>query len=230
MTQNKTGRLAEFIADHRGLVAGIGATAAVVAFAGVFVVPWGDGAEAPLPREKIYNAKVERVVSGHSVKLKSDERLDYAGIRAPYKAEALHDESIRRNKSLVEGRRVRLRFDKEAEAGEGRIRAYAFTKEGFINEILVREGLAYARLTPLEKRFEKELLDAQAEARRHRRGIWKNVRKANEARYPADPKYGNFHRPSCEEVAKIKPDRLVIYKTSRRALDAGCAPCSKCLP
>ncbi len=230
ITQSKTNRFSDLIADHRGLIGGIATAGVVLAIVGVYVFSWGADGEPPTPPEKVFNAKVKRAISAHTIKLKSDERLNYAGIRGPYKDEPLFEEALRRNKSLVEGRRIRMRYDKEPKDGKDRVRAYVFADEGFVNEILVREGLAYVRLTPGERRFATELLAAQAEARRNRRGIWKQKPVSTEPRYPADPKYGNFHRPSCEEVAKIKPERLVTHKTSRRATDAGCAPCPKCRP
>ncbi|MHC5111958.1 MAG: thermonuclease family protein [Planctomycetota bacterium] len=177
-----------------------------------------------------FRASVTRVVSGHAVKLENDKRLNYAGIRAPYKNEPLHDEARERNKELVEGRNIRLRFESDASQEGERIRGYAFTRDGFINEILVREGLAYVRATTRERRFSETLLEAQKQARRRQRGIWKRRSASKESGYPADPKYGNFHRPSCEEVGNIKPERRTDFRTFREAVTVGFAPCTKCRP
>lgn len=174
--------------------------------------------------------EVKRTLSGHTVKLESDERLTYAGIRTPHKSEPLHEEARRRNADLVEGKKVRLRFDEYDRDGKNRILAYVFTDAGFVNETLVREGLAYVRLTPRTRRFADLLLAAQADAQDHQRGLWGQPSRSPESRYPADPKYGNFHRPTCEEVPKIKPARVVSFPSRTGALDAGFAPCSKCLP
>ena len=71
------------------------------------IVGGGDDGDQP-PREK-----VERVRGGDAVKLKSGEKLVYAGIRSPRGEEPLSVEAEQRNAELVEGRRVRLRFDEQ---------------------------------------------------------------------------------------------------------------------
>lgn len=174
--------------------------------------------------------EVKRILSGHTVKLDSDQRLTYAGIRTPHKGEPLFEEARRRNADLVEGKEVRLRFDENDRDGKNRMLAYVYTDAGFVNETLVREGLAYVRLTPETRRFADLLLAAQAEAQEHKRGLWGQPSRESESHYPADPKYGNFHRPACEEVPKIKPARVVSFTSRTGAIDAGYAPCSKCLP
>jgi micrococcal nuclease len=195
----------------------------------------------PMAAERVSNAEerglfadVKRVVSGHKIKLDTDkpedEYLVYAGIRAPYPGETAYDESRQRNALLVEGKRVRLRFDDDDRDDEGRRLAYVFTDDAFVNEVLVKEGLAYARITPSSARYEKRLLSAQAAARKQNRGIWKQRVASNESTYPADPKYGTFHRPACETAAKIPSDRTERFATREKALDVGFAPCSKCHP
>ena len=176
--------------------------------------------------------EVKRAVSGHSVTLESDERLNYAGIRTLYKheSELLYEEARKRNGELVDGQKVRVRYDVPYRDRKGRLLGYVSVDGQLVNETLVREGLAYARLTTETRRFADLLLAAQADARKHRRGIWRHMSKSSEASYPADPKYGNFHHPSCAEVEKIKPDRLVTFGNKGQAFEKGFAPCSKCLP
>lgn len=174
--------------------------------------------------------EVERAASGHSIKLKTGERLNYAGIRTPYKQETMHDDARKRNSELVDGQKVRVRYDAPYRDRKGRLLGYVSVGGQLVNETLVREGLAYVRLTPETKRFADILLAAQTDAREHRRGIWRQMSESSESTYPADPKYGNFHRPSCGEVEKIKPERLVAFRDKDEAFDKGFAPCSKCLP
>lgn len=185
------------------------------------------------PERRLY-VDVKRVLSGQKVKLDMDEGeneyLIYAGIRAPYTEEPFFNESLARNSELVYQKEVRLRFGKQKYDDEGRALAYVFVGDEFINETLVSEGLAYVRMTTANHRFKGRLLEAQVDARKHRRGIWSKRGRSGESSYPADPKYGNFHRPSCEEVPKINPTRRVNFKSARRAMDEGFAPCSKCKP
>lgn len=190
----------------------------------------GDGTNAPEPGGPVAKAEVSRVYSGHKIKLESEQHLNYAGIRAPFQGEPFFEDAKARNVELVEGKKIRLRFD-EAEPTDGEtLNGYAFADGEFVNELLVREGLAYVRLTTTNQRFAKELLDAQLAARRGRKGLWHEPAPARESVYVADPKYGNFHRPGCEETPNIKPERRKKFKSRRNAFDKGFAPCKKCKP
>lgn len=200
-----------------------------LAFA-VILFTWLGGDERERSPTGSYRAEVARVISGHSIKLESDERLNYAAIRTPYKNEPFHEEARQRNAELVEGKKVRLRFDVQDHDGKGRLLAFVSVDGQLVNETLVREGLAYVRLTRDTRRFADRFLAAQAEAREHKRGIWARTSPSSETSYPADPKYGNFHRPTCEESPKINPARLVTFDNKSQAFDAGYAPCTKCSP
>ncbi len=180
--------------------------------------------------ERIDHVKIKRVISGHSVSLQSGERLNYAAIRAPYAQEPLHDEARRRNAEFVEGKEARVRFDIAYRDRNERPLGYVSAEGRFVNEALVRDGLAYVRLTPATRRFADRLLSAQADARKNRRGIWRQPPRPPESSYPADPKHGNFHRPTCDQVEKIAHNRLVALPAKNEAFDEGFAPCAKCLP
>jgi len=205
----------------------------------VAVMPWlvapgmflpGCGKARSAEEGVTFNVEVERVRNGSTVKIKPDEKLVYAGLRAPYEHEPLFEEARKRNAELVEGKEVRLRFDKEQRDPDDHLCAYVFVDDQFVNEMLVREGLAWVRLTPTTGRYAKELQAAQREAQRARRGLWRLAAPSAGEHYPADPKYGNFHRPECAEADKIKPERRVDFKTRQEALERGLAPCATCAP
>jgi len=224
------GAVAQRIRSDKRLAAASTA-AAVVLLASVLVWVLRPG-RPPVARtaDDLKNGKVEHVRSGSKVVLDDGEELVYAGIRAPLVDEPLFEEAKRRNAELVSGETVRVRYDETSLDKKGRFVGYVFADGSMVNEMLVREGLAYVQLTTSHRRFEKELLVAQSDARKHRRGVWHLPAPPQEAEYPADPKYGNFHRPSCEEVPKIKPERSTTFGGRTRALDAGFAPCPKCKP
>lgn len=189
--------------------------------------------EEPATSDRPTHVEIKGVLNGHAVKIERDDeeaRLVYAGIRAPFAAEALHAESKQRNRALVEGREVRLRFPQQPRDFKDRLQAYVFVGSDLVNEILVREGMAYVRLTTTTRRFADRLLAAQRAAREDRVGIWQHVGASDEADYPADPKYGGFHRPSCDVARRIKPERLVRLPNKDAAFDQGLAPCHKCAP
>lgn len=212
------------------LVGGIAGVVTLAVGAFLFATFKGEGHVQEGDYVRPLRIEVKRAASGHSITLKTDERLNYAGIRTPYKHEPFHDEARQRNSELVDGKKVRVRYDTPYRDRKGRLLGYVSVGGTLVNETLVREGLAYVRLTTETRRFADRLLAAQADARKHRRGIWRNMSRSSEASYPADPKYGNFHRPSCAEVAKINPERLVTFSGKRKAFDKGFAPCAKCSP
>ncbi len=186
------------------------------------------------PHRSLY-VDAEYAISGNKVQIdtdgeKDDDYIIYIGLRAPLRGHPLFEASLNRNNELVKGKRLRLRFGKKKYDDKGRMLVYVFVDDLFVNEILVREGLAYVRLTDKNYRFKKRLLEAQTEARLHRRGLWKIRKPSHESQYIADRKYGNFHRPQCEECAKIKPERKIVLRGTTQAFKEGLAPCTKCKP
>lgn len=218
------------VRGDKRLFAGLVATACVVLLAGGAVFFRTRTLPGAVTAEELRSAKVEHVRSGSKVILDEGEEVIYAGIRAPYDAEPLSDVSLARNAELVGGKKVRLRFDDATKDKKDRFVAYVFADGVMVNELLVREGLAFVQLTSEHRRFAKELLAAQSDARKNRRGLWKLDTPPKETQYPADRKYGNFHRPTCEETPNIKAERLTTYEHRNKALDAGLAPCPKCRP
>lgn len=188
------------------------------------------GSDGDAAEERPTRVEVKRVIGGQYLKVSPDDRVVYAGIRTPHENEPFHDEARMRNEELVLGQELRLRFDDVTRDEDGRLMAYAFIDDLMINDVLVREGLAYVRAAANQQRFKERLLAAQREAREQQRGLWEYVTDSTEANYPADPKYGNFHLTSCEEVPKIKPARLLIFESKDQAFAEGFAPCSGCSP
>ena len=213
------------------ITAGLSLAGVVVLGSAVFAFRVFDGEDGePTRKERPRKAEVKRVINGHKVKLESDEVLIYAGIRSPYPYEPMFEEAKRRNIELVEGETIRIRFDRRERDRKDRLLAYVTAEGTFVNEALVREGLAYVRLTPNTRRYADELLAAQAEARQQKIGLWQRRVKDARGGYVADPKYGNLHKLSCEDAVTMKPERRVEFKTRDDALDRGFAPCTKCRP
>ena len=213
------------------ITAGLSLAGVIVLGSAVLAYRAFDGEDGkPAPRERLRKAEVKRVLSGHKIKLESDEELIYAGIRSPYPHEPMFEEAKRRNIELVEGKTIRMHFDRNERDRKDRMLAYVTADGTFVNEALVREGLAYVRLTPDTRRYADELLAAQAEARQQKKGVWQRHVKDMRGGYVADSKYGNLHKPSCEDAVTMKAERRVEFKTRDDALDSGFAPCPKCKP
>jgi len=214
----------------KGTVVGVIATTLLLVVVAAVIYRQPTKPHAAVSPKDLRSGKVKHVRSGSKVVLDEGEEVVYAGIRAPFDGEPFAEESQRRNVELVGDKKVRLRLDEVGKDKKDRFVAYVFADGKMVNEQLVHEGLAFVQLAAQHRRFEKELLAAQVDARKNRRGLWRLDTPPMESQYPADPKYGNFHRPTCEDVPKIKPERLVIYQKRTEAFDAGLAPCPKCRP
>jgi micrococcal nuclease len=129
--------------------------------------------------------QVLRVVDGDTLLLANRARIRLIGANAPESVKPEHPiepwglEASEFTKKLVQGRTVRLQFDKERQDQFGRLLAYVWVKdpesgqEKLLNEELLRAGLARATLwynfsDAMKRRFRK----AEEEARRAHRGIW----------------------------------------------------------
>lgn len=120
--------------------------------------------------------RVERVLDGDTVVLEDGRTVRYLGINAPEWQEPLWRRATRRNEALVLQRPVRLEFEGEREDRYGRLLAWMHIGDQTVNLRLVQEGLAHVFLIPPNLGRARELLDAQAEAQRDRRGMWRHLR------------------------------------------------------
>jgi len=125
---------------------------------------------------------VQRVVDGDTILLRqADARVRFQGIDTPETVkegtavESWGPEASAYTKKFVReaGGRVRLEFDGEPTDQYGRYLAFIWSGDRMLNEELVRQGLARAKLGYDYSNAKKNLLRrAQDEARRERRGIW----------------------------------------------------------
>ena len=129
---------------------------------------------------------VERVVDGDTIVLVKDKaRVRLQGIDTPETVkkdtavQAWGPEATDYTKRFIReaGSRIRVEIDGEAIDQYGRNLAFIWSGDRMLNEELVREGLARAKLGYDYSNAKKHLLRrAQEEARRARRGIWSNPR------------------------------------------------------
>jgi micrococcal nuclease len=138
-----------------------------LAFAVALVLRAGDEERLP-PSE----ATVIRVVDGDTVVARlgdgREERVRYIGIDTPERGEPCFQQASDANALLVEGQRVRLERDVSERDRYGRLLAYVYRDEDdlFVNEELVRQGLAEAKEYPPDTREAGRLETAERGARR----------------------------------------------------------------
>lgn len=126
-------------------------------------------------------AAVERVVDGDTIEVDlggTEEDVRYIGIDTPETVkpdapvECFGPQASERNHELVDGQRVRLVFDRERRDDYGRLLAYIYVGDEFINGELVAGG--YARTLEIEPNtaHADQLAHLQEQASAAGRGLW----------------------------------------------------------
>lgn len=126
---------------------------------------------------------VKSVIDGDTIILEdiSSTNVRYLGIDSPEvgsldaPGDPLSDEARRINKDLVDGKRIRLEFDKERFDSYGRTLAYVFVGDIFVNEQILRSGLAKGLIIQPNDKYAERLLKAEKEAKDGRSGIWGDI-------------------------------------------------------
>jgi micrococcal nuclease len=142
----------------------------------------GDGGSgAPEPPPGPVRAEVLRVVDGDTIEVALDggeEDVRYIGVDTPETVkpgtpvQCFGPEASARNHELVEGRTVRLDFDRELRDDYGRLLAYVSAGGKLVNAELVAGG--YARTLEIEPNTSRAAMLARLEERAAvaGRGLW----------------------------------------------------------
>jgi micrococcal nuclease len=160
---------------------GVGSAVALVAAALLILRPWEGGLlpAAAEPRSAV--AKVSRAVDGDTIEVLLDGRREdvrYIGVDTPETVkpdtpvQCFGPQASAFNHGLVEGRRVRLVFGVERRDVYGRLLAYVYLGERFVNAELVRRGLARTLTIAPNDRFAVRFERLQMRAARAGRGLW----------------------------------------------------------
>lgn len=126
----------------------------------------------------VYDVKVIRVVDGDTIVIENGLKLRYIGINTPESVdprrpvECFAKEASARNKTLVEGKTIRLEKDISETDRSKRLLRYVYVDNIMVNETLVREGYAYASSYPPDIKYQERLKTAEQEARENNRGLW----------------------------------------------------------
>jgi micrococcal nuclease len=134
------------------------------------------------------SARVVRVIDGDTIEVSIDgaeEDVRYIGVDTPETVkpgapvQCYGPQANAENHRLVEGRTVRLVFDRERRDAYGRLLAYVYTRvrgdagrSRFVNAALVRDGYARTLTIAPNTAHASELRRLQARAGRVGRGLW----------------------------------------------------------
>lgn len=180
---------------------------------------------------------INRVIDGDTIQLEDGSRVRYIGINTPETkdprrpVEFMGKEAYQFNKKLVEGKNVRLEFDVQQRDEYGRLLAYVYVGDTFVNAELVKQGYAQASTYPPNIKYAELFQKLEKEARENGRGLWASQSLAkNEDYYIASQNSQVFHRPDCPYASKIASYNRVKYNTRDEAIKAGKRGCSGCKP
>ena len=121
---------------------------------------------------------VVRVIDGDTIELDSGEIVRYLDVDTPETVhpskpvECFGPEATQRNIELVQGRYVRLDIPTERTDKYGRLLAYVYTNDGFVNGALVWGGYAYARSYGESGSLYDTLVQLEDGARTKQKGLW----------------------------------------------------------
>ena len=122
--------------------------------------------------------KVRRVIDGDTIELSTGVKVRYIGVDTPEtkhpskQVERFGIEASEANKSLVEGKQIKIEFDVQKQDKYGRVLAYVYVDTIFVNAWLVKNGLAKVSTYPPNVKYQELFTKLQQEARIAKRGLW----------------------------------------------------------
>jgi len=153
------------------------------------VAPAQPAPQGPPPKE--IEAQVKKVRDGDTVELINGQLVRYIGLDAPeLNSSCIGNQPRDRNRELVEGKTVKLVRDSSEIDKYGRMLRYVYTEDGtFVNDVLLKEGLASLMLIAPDKEFADQFENSVREAESEKRGLWSEdcAKKAEEMDPEATP-------------------------------------------
>lgn len=118
--------------------------------------------------------KVKRVVDGDTIELTNGQIVRFIGVNAPNNGEPFEEEATEVNAKLVSGKTVTFEYDTYTSDRFGRVLAYLFVDGKNVAVELARKGLVKVTIYQDRRKlkYQDDLLKAQEEAKKNKRGIW----------------------------------------------------------
>ena len=124
-------------------------------------------------RDNSIRFEVIKVYDGDTLTVEGGEKLRLIGIDAPEIGEPFATSSRDYLSGLVLGQKVRIESDKTERDKYGRLLVYLYIDEIFVNEKMVKSGLAFATPYYPDTSKQEVLETAEVEAKNARLGIWR---------------------------------------------------------
>ncbi|MDQ3099236.1 MAG: thermonuclease family protein [bacterium] len=126
-------------------------------------------------REKVI---IRRIIDGDTIELSDGRKLRYIGIDTPETVkpnapvECFGKDASNKNKELAAGKQAELEKDVSEVDRYGRLLRFVYIDGVMINELLVRQGFAYASTYPPDVKYSQLFKEAQKEAQEFGLGLW----------------------------------------------------------
>lgn len=118
------------------------------------------------------NGNVDRVIDGDTFTLTDGQKVRLIGVNAPEKGQPMADAAKTKLESLLLEKSVDLQFDVTKSDQYGRLLAYVYVENTFVNEELVKSGLSVVETIPPNVSHAQDFVAAVENARQNCRGIW----------------------------------------------------------
>lgn len=171
---------------------------------------------------------VARVIDGDTFVLKTGQHVRLIGVNTP----ELHHPTLGEQpygkeakehlEKLIMGKKLRLDLDVQTHDKYGRLLAYVYVDDIFVNAKMVEDGYAQVMTVPPNVKYQELFLKLQREAMEKGRGLW-------EKRFVVDESKGIYHLPSCPLLKGIASKKKVEMG-AKEITDKGYKPCDVCNP
>ncbi len=118
---------------------------------------------------------VGRVLDGDTFELNNSKKVRLIGINSPERGEIYYDESRRKLKDLIEGKKVFMEKDKEEKDRYGRLLRYVYLEEEMVNLLMVENGYAIHYLFEPNTFYGNLFENAEKSAMESESGLWSFV-------------------------------------------------------
>lgn len=184
--------------------------------------------------ETWYN--VNRIVSGDTFEVEGGTLVRYSSLLAPdplspsKSVETYAQESLEFNRSLLEGKKVRLELGSRLRDSKGSYLAYVFLEDGtFANLKVLEAGYAKLFVEPPNLEHANELEKAVRQAREEKKGLWRfETGERHEVAYIGDQMRKEFHLPGCSELEIVPTGHRKNFTSSVEAVAQKFTMCSLC--
>lgn len=125
-----------------------------------------------------YFASVSRVIDGDTFVIESGQRVRLIGMDCPETQhprkgkEPIGEEATAFTRNLIDKKTVMLELDVGLYDRYKRLLAYVYVDDTFVNDILLRVGLARVTTFPPNVKYVEQFLESQGKAQDQKLGIW----------------------------------------------------------